>query len=309
MNGVIIVNKPQEFTSFDVVAKLRGILRERKIGHGGTLDPMATGVLPVFVGNATKLCDYLGDHEKTYEAEMTLGIATDSEDIWGNVTEEIPAPEFSTIELEAAFSRFRGKYDQTPPMVSAKKIDGHKLYDLARQGKEIERPAVTVEISELTLLENAGEKVRFRVTCSKGTYIRTLCKDIGQALGIPACMSALKRLKHGAFSIEDAFTLEEIENHAKAGESAVFLRSTADVFTGLRDITVTEQGLRFLLNGNELTKDETHIEGDCGKLIPDELFRVFSEDGRFLAVYRYVEETGRFRAYKMFLSGSGNEGI
>ena len=331
MNGVIIVNKPAEFTSFDVIAKLRGILHERKLGHGGTLDPMATGVLPVFAGNATKLCDFLSEHEKTYEAEMLLGTATDSEDIWGNVTKALDAEDFPEISDEAvlnALAHFEGGYLQTPPMVSAKKIDGQKLYDLARKGKTVEREPVRVEIPEIRLLSRDGRKVRFTVTSSKGTYIRTLCKDIGVFLGVPACMSALKRTKHGLFSIAEAFTLEEIETLMKRGETDVFLRPADAVFSDLPAFSVTEESLRYLLNGNPLSRDElqSSVETDDAGKQQKESFtgiesgtlggctgsvsgltdgpariRVYAPDGAFKAVYEYRPEEGLFKAYKMFL--------
>ena len=215
-NGVIIVNKEAGFTSHDVVAKLRGILKQKKIGHTGTLDPDATGVLPVCLGCATKLCDMLTDKDKTYEAVMLLGQATDTQDTSGKIISETNVSELRAIgELDDdkiinAVESFIGDYNQIPPMYSALKVNGKKLYELAREGIEIEREARPVKIISIENIRIEFPRVYMTVTCSKGTYIRTLCNDIGEKLGCKACMASLKRTQVSMFDIKDSLTLDEI---------------------------------------------------------------------------------------------------
>jgi len=210
IHGIINVNKEQGFTSHDVVAKLRGILRQKKIGHTGTLDPDATGVLPVCLGKGTKLCDMLTDRDKTYRAVMLLGTVTDTQDTSGRILSENKVTSTEQEVLEAIKS-FTGDYEQIPPMYSALKVDGRKLYELAREGKVIERKARLVHIHEIVVDETALPRVTMTVSCSKGTYIRTLCHDIGEKLGCGGCMESLVRTKAGAFAIADSFTLGQIE--------------------------------------------------------------------------------------------------
>lgn len=299
MNGVILVNKEQNFTSFDVVAVMRGILKQKKIGHGGTLDPQAEGVLPVFLGDATKLCDFLPYDDKCYEAEMTLGLRTETEDIWGDVIREEPVICTEDSVRKAVLS-FVGAYDQVPPMYSAKKVNGKKLYEYARQGIVIERKAEHVFIEKIEILNMALPKVRFRVYCSKGTYIRTLCSDIGEKLGCGACMSALKRVKHGHFLLEQAHTLAEIEKIAHEGKTADILISIEDLFPDLEKIRVTEAGMKALSNGNKLKTDE--VSEGSGMLLTDQKrFRVYDAAGNFRAVYEYSGEEGLLKPVKMFL--------
>ena len=224
LNGILVIRKEQDYTSNDVVAKLRGICRQKKIGHTGTLDPNATGVLPVCLGNATKLCDMLTDRSKEYIAELTLGITTDTQDIWGQVLTDSGEKwrELSEEEIEKTVASFRGKQQQIPPMYSALKVNGKRLYELARAGTVIERKAREIEIEEIELLPPEGcpetmahraayfsilPKLRIRVVCSKGTYIRTICQDTGERLGCGAVMSSLVRTRVGNFRLEDAYTL------------------------------------------------------------------------------------------------------
>ena len=199
MNGIVIVDKPQGWTSQDVTAKLRGVFQTRRIGHGGTLDPMATGVLPVFVGRATRGVEFFEHAEKTYETLLRLGITTDTEDITGTVLTQQDAAVTEDM-VEEVLPRFRGEIMQVPPMYSALKVNGQKLYDLARKGKEVERQPRPITIHELTFLGMEADGIRLRVRCSKGTYIRTLCKDIGQALGCGGCMAELRRVAAGEYT-------------------------------------------------------------------------------------------------------------
>ena len=209
MNGIVIVDKPQDWTSQDVTARLRRVFNTRRIGHGGTLDPMATGVLPVFVGRATRGVEFFEHAEKAYETVLRLGLTTDTEDVWGETIEERPV-EFTAEKLEEVLERFRGEILQVPPMYSALKVDGQKLCDLARRGKEVERKPRPITIHQLTLLETGENTLRLRVKCSKGTYIRTLCKDIGEALGCGGCMQELRRVTAGEYTIEESVPLQQL---------------------------------------------------------------------------------------------------
>ena len=209
-NGIIIIDKPQEWTSMDVCAKLRGILKEKRIGHAGTLDPMATGVLPVFVGRATRAVEFADKGEKEYIAGLKLGLVTNTQDTSGEVLEQHPV-QVTREQLEPVLARFRGNISQVPPMFSAIKINGKKLYELARKGREVERPARPVTIHSLTVEEQlAPDEFILRVRCSKGTYIRTLCHDIGTALGCGGCMSSLRRSMAAGFTLAQSVTLEQI---------------------------------------------------------------------------------------------------
>ena len=297
MNGVILVNKEKDFTSFDVVALLRGILKQKKIGHGGTLDPQAEGVLPVFLGDATKLCDFLPYDDKCYEAEMTLGITTETEDIWGAVIREEQV-NCTEEEVRSAVLSFTGAYDQVPPMYSAKKVNGKKLYEYARQGIVIERKPEHVFIEKIEILSMELPKVCFRVYCSKGTYIRTLCSDIGEKLACGACMSALKRVKHGNFRLEDAHTVKEIEAIAHAGKTGEILLSVEELFPDIEKLTVTQNGMKALSNGNKLKKEE--VTADF-KEAEGRRYRVYDADGVFRAVYEYSASEELLKPVKMFL--------
>ena len=213
-SGILVVDKPAGWTSMDVCAKLRGVFHEKRVGHGGTLDPMATGVLPVFVGRATRAVEFAEKSDKEYIAGIKLGVVTNTQDITGEVLEERPVS-VSRKELEAALEGFRGDILQIPPMYSAIKIGGKKLYELARKGREVDRPARPVTIKSLELAEQQAENLyTIRVRCSKGTYIRTLCHDIGQALGCGGCMASLRRTMAAGFALEDAVTLEQVREAA-----------------------------------------------------------------------------------------------
>ena len=269
MNGIVIVDKPQEWTSQDVTARLRRVFNTRRIGHGGTLDPMATGVLPVFVGRATRGVEFFEHAEKTYEAVLRLGLTTDTEDTSGTVLEErevhISETEFSNI-----LPQFRGKIMQVPPMYSALKINGQKLVDLARKGRTVERQPREIEIFELTLLEFSGCAARLRVRCSKGTYIRTLCKDIGEALGCGGCMAALRRVSAGEYGIENAVPLQEL---LETDQPETYLKNVDTMFSNYPAITLTEKQEQRCRNGNSFT-----LSADNGR------YRVYGQNGEFLAL-------------------------
>ena len=267
MNGIVIVDKPQYWTSQDVVSKLRGVFKTRRIGHGGTLDPMATGVLPVFVGRATRGVEFFEHAEKTYETLLRPGITTDTEDITGTVLTEQDA--FATAsQLEEVLTRFRGEIQQIPPMYSALKVNGQKLYDLARKGKEVERQPRTITIHELTLLGMEAEGIRLRVRCSKGTYIRTLCKDIGEALGCGGCMAALRRVSAGAYTIEEAVPLQEL---IETNEPEKYLRAVDTMFSDYPAVKLTPNQEKRCRNGNSFSV-----------MLEPGTYRAYSESGEFL---------------------------
>jgi len=265
MNGIILVDKPQDWTSHDVVGKLRGILHERRIGHSGTLDPMATGLLVVFIGRATRAVQFAEADSKEYIAGLRLGITTDTQDTSGRILAENKV-NVTVEELKAALSGFTGEIGQIPPMYSAIKVGGKKLYELARKGQEIERSARRITIHELELMGMEGEDYILRVRCSKGTYIRTLCHDIGQSLGCGACMSSLRRTKAGAFSVSDAHTIEELVNAAEN-----YVIPVDRLFSDYPAMTVNALCEKKLRNGNMVSVNEN-----------DGKYRVYSENGDFL---------------------------
>jgi len=288
MDGIINVYKEAGFTSHDVVAKLRGVLGQKKIGHTGTLDPMATGVLPVCCGKATKVCELLADRDKTYQAVCQLGIVTDTQDMTGTVLEENSIRNVTEEEVKAVVSSFLGESMQTPPMYSALKVNGKKLYELAREGKTVEREARPITISKIDILQmNLEEQVfSLEVTCSKGTYIRTLCHDIGQKLGVGAALQNLVRIRVGNFMIGNALTMEEIERMVSEDKDA-FLQQLVPVdslFEGYAKVQVKEACAKKLANGNILKQSF---------LVPKIAFPkdgmdclVYDTDGNFRAVYR-----------------------
>ena len=248
MNGIIIIDKPSGWTSHHVVSKLRGLLRERRIGHGGTLDPMATGVLPVFVGRATRAVEFCESAEKEYLAGMRFGLTTDTQDITGRVLTE-SGSSVTAGELEAVLPRFTGELEQLPPMYSAVKVGGKKLYELARRGMEAERKPRAVTIRTLELTGWDGKDALLRVVCSKGTYVRTLIHDIGEDLGCGAAMSSLRRTRAGSFTLADARTLEEVEAASQSGTADLLLRPVDSLFAALPRLTVTEEGEKRIRNG------------------------------------------------------------
>ncbi len=283
MNGIVIVDKPEGWTSQDVTAKLRGVFQTRRIGHGGTLDPMATGVLPVFVGRATRGVEFFEHAEKTYETLLRLGMTTDTEDISGTVLTQQDA--FVTGEqLEQVLETFRGEIMQVPPMYSALKINGQKLCDLARKGKEVQRKPRPVTIHELTLLSMEAEGIRLRVRCSKGTYIRTLCKDIGEALGCGGCMGALRRIRAGAYTIDEAIPLEKL---IRTDTPQNYLRGVDTMFTEHSAITLTANQEKRCRNGNTFSIQ-----------LKDGTYRVYSGPGEFLMLAKV--ESGIMSTIKSF---------
>ncbi len=300
MNGVINVYKEKGFTSHDVVAKMRGILRMKKIGHTGTLDPDAQGVLPVCLGKATKLCDMLTDKSKTYRAVMLLGTVTDTQDTTGTVLETHPV-QATEEEIRRVIQSFEGTSEQIPPMYSALKVNGKKLYELARAGKEIERQPRPVEITEIRIEEIKVPRVTFTVSCSKGTYIRTLCHDIGLLLGCGGCMEQLLRTRVGRFDIEDSLKLSDLERLRDEDRLEDIIIPIDQMFLHLPAVTVPPEADKLLYNGNPLPID-------CfGSQLPDpvpEQVRIYSIDQEFIGVYEYREEAGRFQPKKLFLGGN-----
>ena len=307
MNGIINVYKEKGFTSFDVCAKLRGILKQKKIGHTGTLDPEAEGVLPVCVGNATKLCDLLTDKDKVYEAVLTLGITTDTEDMTGEVLEKRPVTAAYDRVLEA-IEQFIGTYDQIPPMYSAIKVNGRKLYELARQGKVIERKARAVTIHTIDILEvtplmgqpDIIHEVRMRVSCSKGTYIRSLCRDIGEALQCGGCMKSLIRTKVSIFTLENALRLAEIEDCVKNQTLEKILMPVDQLFLSLPKVAVKKEADRLLYNGNQL-KDENFCGENVNNQINPDKIRVYDSEDVFTGIYEYDKRKNCYQPVKMFL--------
>lgn len=249
-NGILIIDKPAGFTSHDVVAKLRGICKTRRIGHGGTLDPMATGVLPVFLGGATRAADYAAARDKSYRAGFQLGAATDTQDATGTVTERSDC-RADAEAVRAALLTFEGRQSQVPPMYSAVQVNGQRLYDLARRGIEVERPAREIVLSELALEGFDAERQRgtLRLTCSKGTYVRTVIHDLGVKLGTYAAMSSLVRTRSGEFSLEQAVTLDEVQRAADEGRLAGLLRPTDSLFAAYPAVTLDGEGWKRAQNG------------------------------------------------------------
>ncbi len=283
MNGIVIVDKPQGWTSQDVTARLRRVFNTRRIGHGGTLDPMATGVLPVFVGRATRGVEFFEHAEKTYETVLRLGLTTDTEDITGTVLTESPV-NLAGVDLEAVLDGFRGEILQVPPMYSALKVNGQKLCDLARKGKEVERKPRPITIHTLTLLEAGENTLRLQVRCSKGTYIRTLCKDIGQALGCGGCMEALRRTQAGEYTIGEAVPLQALLE-AEAPEG--YLRGVDTMFRNFPALTLTANQEKRCRNGNSFSLPQA-----------DGTYRAYGQSGEFLMLAKV--ENGIMSTIKSF---------
>ena len=283
MDGIVIVDKPQDWTSQDVVAKLRGVFQTRRLGHGGTLDPMATGVLPVFVGRATRGVEFFEHAEKTYETVMRLGITTDTEDITGEVLEEKEV-NITEVQFLAVLENFRGEIQQIPPMYSAIKINGQKLCDLARKGREVERQPRTITIHRLECLEFTGLTARLLVHCSKGTYIRTLCKDIGEALGCGGCMESLRRVTAGEYTIEKAVPLRTLIESEDPGQ---YLLPVDSMFMAYPAVELTAKQEKCCRNGVAFT---------CN--LEEGTYRVYDPKGEFLALSHMVE--GKLTTIKSF---------
>ncbi|HKM04690.1 MAG TPA: tRNA pseudouridine(55) synthase TruB [Lachnospiraceae bacterium] len=298
INGILNVYKEKGFTSHDVVAKLRWILKQKKIGHTGTLDPEATGVLPVCLGNGTKLCEMLSDKSKEYVAELLLGITTDTQDMTGTIITKKEV-NITPLQAEQAILSFLGSYHQIPPMYSALKVNGKKLYELARAGIEIEREARPLVIEELEILELNLPIVKFRVACSKGTYIRTLCYDIGEKLGCGGTMNALIRTKASIFELKDAFTLSQIEEMNDGGALLQEIHSVDSVFLHLRKMSIKKEFRKFLDNGNSLFLNQLEI-GECEILEEEEQVRIYDDYGNFCAIYVFDSIKNCMKPLKMF---------
>ena len=299
INGIMNIYKEAGYTSHDVVAKLRGIVKQKKIGHTGTLDPDAVGLLPVCFGSATKLCDLLTDKSKEYEAVMRLGVTTDTQDMSGAVVAQSPV-DADASAVEQVIMGFVGGYDQIPPMYSALKLNGKKLYELAREGREVERQPRHVDIAFIRILDINLPEVRFLVGCSKGTYIRTLCADIGSRLGCGAAMAALKRTRVGNFRIEDAIRLSTVEELMRLNTYESYVMPPDSVFMEYESAVVNRKGENALLNGNKLCPDQLdfahHTVFQDGDMI-----RVYDGSRAFKAVYTFVKNEGMFKPFKMFL--------
>lgn len=298
MDGIINVQKEKGYTSHDVVARLRGIFKQKKIGHTGTLDPEATGVLPVCLGRATKVCELLTNKEKTYVARVKLGIVTDTQDMTGKILEENSVA-VTREEIERVLHNFTGELWQTPPMYSAVKVNGKRLYELARQGQEVERKQRKITVFSCVLTEYEPEENEFEieVTCSKGTYIRTLCHDMGKQLGCGAAMVSLVRTKVDSFTLEQALTLDQIEEIVQEGAIQEHVMDIDALFPAYPAVVVLPPGVRYVQNGNEIRAEW------CEKLpeiCTDGRVRVYDTEGNFYAIYRYDREAHVFTNVKMF---------
>lgn len=295
VQGVLCMNKPTEFTSFDVIGKLRGILHMRRLGHTGTLDPMATGVLPVLVGMATRACDILPDQTKSYRAAVQFGWETDTEDVWGIRTAAYPEMHVTKEMLDEVIPRFLGEIQQIPPMYSAVSVEGKRLYELARKGVVIDRPARTVQVDDITLEEWDEEKQTavLSVTCGKGTYIRTLLSDIGRALGGGAVMTALCRTMAHGFTLEQCYTFEQVTEFCRMGTLAEHLIPTDRLFAALPALHLTEQQTALYGNGVKLAL--SRVEG----ILPDqEQYRVYGADGCFFGTAQTDRKSDELRVGK-----------
>ena len=283
MNGIVIVDKPQDWTSQDVTARLRRVFQTRRIGHGGTLDPMATGVLPVFVGRATRAVEFFEHAEKAYETVLRLGITTDTEDISGTVLsqQEVCVTE---AQIQQVLEHFRGEILQVPPMYSALKVNGQKLCNLARKGREVERQPRPITIHQLKLLKQEGDELHLYVACSKGTYIRTLCKDIGQALGCGGCMAQLRRVQAGAYTIEEAVPLQQL---LEMEHPETCLRGIDTLFASHPAVTLTENQEKRCRDGNAFSIS-----------LAEGTYRAYSASGEFLMLAKV--ENGVMSTVKSF---------
>lgn len=301
-DGIINVYKEPGYTSFDVVAKLRGILHQKKIGHTGTLDPQAEGVLVVCLGKATKLCDILPEQDKEYEAVLLLGMTTDTEDTSGVIESTHPIT-VSEQEIRDVMASYVGTYEQLPPMYSAIKVNGKKLYELARQGQTVERTPRPVTIHKLEILDVCLPRVRMRIQCSRGTYIRSLCRDIGEDLGCGGCMERLIRTKACGFSAEHSLTLSQLEQYEQAGVLSDVIIPIDAMYEELPRILMLPQGDRLLLNGNKFRR--TMIgklqEGTQTEDSSISRYLVYTSEQKFAGIYEYRLDTGEFCPYKMFL--------
>ena len=301
INGILNIYKEKGYTSHDVVARLRGILHQKKIGHTGTLDPAAEGVLPVCLGKATKLCSMLEDWDKEYRAVLLLGLETDTEDATGQVTASAPV-EVGEQEVREIMASFTGSYLQVPPMYSAKKVGGRKLYELARQGITVERQSCPVEIHEIRIEEMHLPRVTFSVTCSKGTYIRSLCRDIGRKAGCGGCMESLQRTRVGSHTLETAIPLDRLSELVQEGRLSEVLIPIDRMFLDLPAYTVKAQGEKLLYNGNPLELSLLTCSEGSPDRKPDrgQTVRIYDRGGRFIGVYQ-SDGIKRVKPAKVFL--------
>ncbi|MGN0343127.1 MAG: tRNA pseudouridine(55) synthase TruB [Roseburia sp.] len=297
MNGIINIRKEKGYTSFDVVAKMRGILKMKKIGHTGTLDPDATGVLPVCLGKATRVCDLLTDKDKVYEAKMLLGKVTDTQDITGRVLRESPVT-VSEDQVVACIRSFAGTYEQVPPMYSALKVNGQKLCDLARKGVEVERKARAVSIYGIEILDVKLPYVSMRVHCSKGTYIRTLCHDIGEKLGCGGCMAELVRTRVADFLLADSITLEQLEQAVAEKRLESYVKPVDCVFMNLKPVVVGKEYEKLLYNGNKLPVCCTQ---NFENIRDRETLRVYDAGNVFVGIYQYFSQDQILKPVKIFM--------
>lgn len=323
INGIINIYKERGYTSHDVVAKLRGITKQKKIGHTGTLDPDAEGVLPVCLGRATKVCDLLTDKDKTYETTLLLGVTTDTQDIGGTVIEKRNTQSITQEQARHCILSYIGAYEQLPPMYSALKVNGKKLYELAREGKEVARRTRTVTIYDIRILEMRLPRVRMEVHCSKGTYIRTLCHDIGEKLGCGGCMETLVRTKVSRFTLEESVRLPQVEEYQKEGRLSELVLPVDALFSDMKAAAVRPERVFYAYNGNrlplkwlvpaELSSAANSLEEklsvpenivshtDKLKLAQGEKVRIYSPDHVFIGIYRYDQSEHLLTVEKMFL--------
>lgn len=298
VNGIINVYKEKGFTSFDVVAKMRGIFHQKKIGHTGTLDPDAEGVLPVCLGKATKVCDLLTDKDKEYKAVLLLGQETDTQDITGTVLNQAEVT-VAEEEVKNAILSFVGEYEQVPPMYSALKVNGQKLCDLARKGITVERKSRLVKIHQIEIISIQLPEVEMIVSCSKGTYIRTLCDDIGKKLGCFGCMKSLLRTKVDRFLLENTYKLSELEELVKLPEEKwQFLAPVDIVFYKYQSITAKEEARKLVINGNRIPVD---MLLDFSESKMQETVRLYDSDNKFIGLYTYLDENKEFKPIKLFM--------
>ncbi|MWC26520.1 tRNA pseudouridine(55) synthase TruB [Paenibacillus sp. MMS18-CY102] len=301
MDGILAVWKPAGWTSHDVVAKVRGITRVKRIGHAGTLDPQVTGVLPLCIGRATRVVEYLQERPKAYEAVLQLGIATDTEDMTGTPVEEVDKVSVTREEVEAALAAFIGEIDQVPPMFSALKVDGKRLYELAREGVTVERKSRKVHIYSIRLLEFVQDerrpRIRFDVECSKGTYIRTLCVDIGKRLNVPATMAELTRTMSGGLTREHCYTIEQIAALQQEGQLQSQLLPSDVALSHMAKLVTDSASAVIALQGRKLP---AHRVKGLAELAPEGPARLYDEDGRFLGVFEWDQSLNLLKPVKVF---------
>ena len=300
IHGVLNIYKEKGYTSHDVVARLRRIVGQKKIGHTGTLDPEAEGVLPVCLGKATKLCDLLTDKDKTYEAVLLLGISTDTQDTTGKILEEKNTADLREEAVREVVLSFEGEYDQIPPMFSALKVGGKKLYELARDGKEVERKPRHVQIYRIRILQIDLPRVRMEVTCSKGTYIRTLCHDIGEKLGCGGCMESLLRTRVERFGVAESLRISEVEQLMDEGTLQEHMIKVDEMFPDYQKVYLTPEASAAVRNGNSFRLGDVIWISELSGFQNAERVRVYEEERNFIAVYEFEKENQLFKIVKMF---------